>query len=153
MLEAQLWKDLGASWPLVLFFVVALFFAASTRAVVWLTHRHDRADARHHILRLAHETVQVIDSVERDLASLSGDVSFYEYSTRCRHCRSRADAALAHRDWLAFLSEPRLKAALHSLHQDHHEAVELRSEVDAKLALWRHSGSAHTNPQPAHGAS
>jgi hypothetical protein len=65
-------------------------------------------------------------------------VRFYAYQERCARLRYRADAALAHDNWVRTLSLRRLRRAVSRLQADLNKLRQCRLDVCADLARSRY---------------
>jgi hypothetical protein len=99
-----------------------------------LTHRHRRDATRLHVQRLSAEIIEVVESMEVDLADLPERSDITTLARQADRCRQQAQVAgrAGSAAPIAVLQE-----AAAQLHEGHRRIVNLRSELDALLAARR----------------
>jgi hypothetical protein len=131
----------------------ATFLPAAATAVVvtgagfrWFTTRARRGLV-HSVVRMAEEIRSVGATIHADLVE-DGDPELARLAADCNFLGRRAAHFLDQRNGLRRMSAERLQTALERLHDDHRRIVDLRWEVDARLAR-RRRGSVIGVSQPS----
>lgn len=118
--------------------VLACSIALSAAGFRWFATRARRG-LLHRVVRLAEEIRSVGASIHADLDG--ADREFTRLAADCRFLGRRATHFLDQDKGLRRMSTERLQTALERLHDDHRRIVDLRWEVDARLARRRRVGS------------
>jgi hypothetical protein len=139
MAELQLLNQHAGSCTFGLAVVFPFLFAITARARGWLQRRHQQAEATYQALRLAARVTVLAAAIDAELGSLRGHVRFHAYQERCARLRQRADAALAHGDWVRALSLRRLRRAVSRLQADLNKLKQCRLDVCADVARSKYS--------------
>jgi hypothetical protein len=105
----------------------------------WFTSRARRG-LLHRVVHLAQEIRSVGASIHADLTE--SDEEFLRLAADCSFLGRRAAHFLEQRSGLRRMSAERLQTALERLHDDHRRIVDLRWEVDAKIARRRRVAAA-----------
>jgi hypothetical protein len=95
--------------------------------------RQKRSHWHQHVERLSAEIIEVAESIQIDLQSLPRTSEVADLAHRCNACRGRTEEVAARR----LVSQEALEAAIAQLHDDHRRVVDLRSELDARIAHKR----------------
>lgn len=100
----------------------------------WFASRARRGLVRS-VVRMAEEIRGVAATIHADLPG--GGEEFARLAADCTFLGRRAAHFLAQGSGLRWMSAERLQTALERLHDDHRRIVDLRWEVDARLARYR----------------
>jgi len=104
-----------------------------THAPLFGPTRQKRSRWHQHVERLAAEIIEVAESIQIDLQSLPRTPEVTDLARRCNACRGRTEEVADRR----LVSQEALEAAIVQLHDDHRRVVDLRSELDARIAYRR----------------
>jgi hypothetical protein len=115
--------------------------AAAANLLLLAQYKGRRSMSRLHLERLASDIVDVASSIEADLGELPSDAQILALAARAVKCRRQAETASAARH----ASAKGLADAVGQLHEGHWRIVNLRSELDARIAAQR-SGKEPVRP-------